>query len=95
MTLLQKDRKRMKVIEKALGGEVGQKAAEETALHDVIVVYEPKPCSSTGNKQTVLTGKFEKKSNTNTLVQQWDIEKKPHKNVKMKQTRLPEDFAFP
>ena len=38
MTLLQKDRKRMKVIEKALGGEVGQKAAEETALHDVIVV---------------------------------------------------------
>ena len=38
MTLLLKERKRMKVIEKALGGEVGQKAAEETALHDVIVV---------------------------------------------------------
>ena len=51
----------MKVIEEALGVQTGQKAAEETAVHDVIVVQEPKPCSSTGNKQTVLTGTFGKK----------------------------------
>ena len=46
----------MKVIEEALGGEVGQKAAKKTGVHDVLAVQKPKPCNSTRNKQTVLTG---------------------------------------
>ena len=60
-TLSQKDRKRMKMTEEAPGGEVGQKAAEGTAVHDTMVVQEPKPFSSTEKKQTVLTGEFGKK----------------------------------
>ena len=41
MALSQKDKKWIKVIEEALGGEVAQKATEETAVHDLIVVQEP------------------------------------------------------
>ena len=84
------------MTEEALGGEVGKKAAEILLCMMQWLSKIQNRVAQQEKKHTVFTGKFqEKKSNTNTLVQQRNTRKKLPKTVKMKEAGLTKDFVFP
>lgn len=84
------------MTEEALGGDVGQKAAEKLLCIMQWLSKIQNRVSQQEKKHTVFTGKFQgKKSNTNTLVQQRNTRKKLPKTVKKKEAGLTKDFVFP